>query len=611
MLFILLISCSQGVAQWKQTATVPSPRSGYALAYDSRRDLVILFGGSTGSGETWEWNGSRWALVSRSGPLPREDHRMAYDHTRGVVVLFGGTRFEGGGNSSAVLGDLWEWDGKSWIEVEFEEGPVARRYFGMAYDHKRKAVVLFGGSGWHYRMQYNDTWTWDGKNWARQEITGPLSRINFAMSYNRRQEKVILLGGTTGWAFFNDTWEWDGAEWLRRKAKSKPGDLVYPAMTFDRSRGKTVLIGTYGLTEEPVVTWEWDGRWWRKSQAAGPHNTYDADIAYDAARSNSVMLGHDSTGRYGTWLYDGSAWKLRQQDWPTDRVRPAMAYDSMRGRLILFGGDTGLSYKGMLWEWDGSEWQFHLPKKSPAARSGCAMVYDANRDQTILFGGADPRPDSTWRIFKDTWAWDGSSLKWHRLTNKGPSKRSNAALAYDSDRGVIVLFGGQRALSSSEQMYMCDTWEWDGSKWTLNSEAGPSPRSRHAMAYDSSRKKVVLYGGYGATNEGEGIYHGDTWEWDGESWSRVEIEGPGARAGHTLVFDPNESISLLYGGEDNGVGSKSDVWQFDGSAWIRIKGKTPGPRRDHAAAYDSRAGKVMVFGGKEMADLWQFSPRRR
>src|SRR5690606_20982445 len=72
---------------------------------------------------------------------------------------------------------------------------------------------------------------------------------------------------------------------------------------------------------------------------------------------------------------------------------------------------------------------------------------------------------------------------------EGPSPRSRFGLAYDKERGVVVLFGGiPRDLD--------DTWEWDGVQWRrIPAEAGPSRRSRLAMAYDETRGKIVLFGG--------------------------------------------------------------------------------------------------------------------
>ena len=64
-------------------------------------------------GDTWEWDGDRWAQVSDEGdggPSPRYAHAMAYDAARSVTILFGGA----GPRGPAGLGDTWEWDGVRW-----------------------------------------------------------------------------------------------------------------------------------------------------------------------------------------------------------------------------------------------------------------------------------------------------------------------------------------------------------------------------------------------------------------------------------------------------------------------------------------------------------------
>ncbi|WP_425273152.1 hypothetical protein [Paraburkholderia steynii] len=55
---------------------------------------------------------------------------------------------------------------------------------------------------------------------------------------------------------------------------------------------------------------------------------------------------------------------------------------------------------------------------------------------------------------------------------------------------------------------MGDTWSWDGRFWTQRQNIGPQTRSGHAMAFDSNRKKMVLFGGIGPTKESLS----DTWE---------------------------------------------------------------------------------------------------
>ena len=65
-----------------------------------------------------------------------------------------------------------------------------------------------------------------------------------------------------------------------------------------------------------------------------------------------------------------------------------------------------------------------------------------------------------------------------------------------------------------------DTWEWDGTEWKrVDTEQAPSGRSRVAMAYDPNRQAVVLFGG----RLPDGQPAGDTWQWDGEKVDAARI----------------------------------------------------------------------------------------
>ena len=76
------------------------------------------------------------------------------------------------------------------------------------------------------------------------------------------------------------------------------------------------------------------------------------------------------------------------------------------------------------------------------------MAYDSDRDVVVLFGGRDD--GST--IFDDTWEWDGDT--WVRVfTDPSPPRTSDATMAYDSSRGVMVLFGAGVGASNA-------TWEY-------------------------------------------------------------------------------------------------------------------------------------------------------
>lgn len=134
-----------------EAVTGPSARNYHAISYDPGREVAVLFGGTTGGGETWEWDGAGWALASSSGPSGRERAALAYDAAAGVTVLFGGLA------GSTDSRESWEWDGAAW-RLRTRGGPAARQRHAMAYDAQAGRVVMFGGITGTTR--FSDTWTW-------------------------------------------------------------------------------------------------------------------------------------------------------------------------------------------------------------------------------------------------------------------------------------------------------------------------------------------------------------------------------------------------------------------------------------------------------------------
>ena len=80
-------------------------------------------------------------------------------------------------------------------------------------------------------------------------------------------------------------------------------------------------------------------------------------------------------------------------------------------------------------------------------------------------------------------------------------------MAYDSDRRLVVLFGGRDAANK----HLDDTWLWDGAGWKRLSIPGPSPRRTCAMAYDRARQTMVLFGGASQGGGDERVGLEDVW----------------------------------------------------------------------------------------------------
>ena len=140
-------------------------------------------------------------------------------------------------------------------------------------------------------------------------------------------------------------------------------------------------------------------------------------------------------------------------------------------------------------------------------------------------------------------------------------------MAYDSLRRVTVLFGGGCCRPGQSCFDCNDTWEWDGTDWTEHSPASmPSPRERFGLAYDEERGVTVLFGG-STFDVFPTVYCGDTWEWDGANWiERQPSVSPSFRHGHAMAFDTVKGQVLLFGGSSgpppSPCGVCSDLWRY-------------------------------------------------
>jgi hypothetical protein len=140
-----------------------------------------------------------------------------------------------------------------------------------------------------------------------------------------------------------------------------------------------------------------------------------------------------------------------------------------------------------------------------------------------------------------------------------PAARTYHAMTYDAGRGVTVLFGGGAGQGITVDLRQ-DTWEWDGVAWTQREPKGPLPPGRHshAMAYDTARGVTVLFGGYASSERLQ-----DTWEWDGETWTELTPDGPvpAARDNTAIAYDAARSVAVLFGGS-NSDGDLQDTWEY-------------------------------------------------
>lgn len=223
-------------------------------------------------------------------------------------------------------------------------------------------------------------------------------------------------------------------------------------------------------------------------------------------------FGYPGALRGDLRVLESGGWRVLHCHAEAAAAEPGFVYDAKADRLVVFGGSAGPGRAlGDTWIFAGDAWR-KLAGSNPPARQALVMVYDAKRGRTLLFGGmANGPPGQPPPALGDTWTLDGE--RWTQRQVAGPAARSGAGAAYDSKRGLVILFGGVGA-----DGFYGDTWSWDGTAWRKLADTGPEPRGMGYLAYDTARDRVVLFGGRKGWPNGD---LNDTWEWDGATWRRV------------------------------------------------------------------------------------------
>jgi len=301
-------------------------------------------------------------------------------------------------------------------------------------------------------------------------------------------------------------------------------------------------------------------------------------------------------------------WSQRQDIGPTPRLGHAITYDSIRERTTLFGGqpsfDSPTSFEDT-WQWNGRLWT-QVARFGPPQRAFHALEFDSVRQCCVLFGGQGPVRSGAGSggEFGDTWTFDGTY--WTQVEDIGPAARLQHATAFDSTRARLVLFGG---FSGTDGSVLGDTWEWDGTAWTQTEETGPPPRAAAAMTYDPATAATVLFGGQLTASGAAGNKAaGDTWAWDGATWTQVADTGPGPRSGAALTSTSTSAI-LFGGGGPSGL--RGDSWTWATSGWTKLGDIGPAPRVLAATTFDMNRNQIVLFGGaanSAFADTWEAAP---
>ena len=245
------------------TDIAPSARQGGAFIYDPVRHVSVMFGGAGQGGwgdplgETWTFDGSRWTRqLPTTSPSPRAFAAVTFDTKRGVVVLFGGY------TGQTFLNDVWTWDGANWTQQASSLPPMYP--LGLAYRSADDSMLLVGqaaGAGIQAGVQ---TWTYAQQTWRPQTPAGAPSCIDHygGSAEDVQKGALVFFGGYCP----NSTVVWNGSAWSETTPKPSPAargnEAGRPAMTYDPDLGVVLLFGGVANGTYFNDMWAWDGAAW-------------------------------------------------------------------------------------------------------------------------------------------------------------------------------------------------------------------------------------------------------------------------------------------------------------------------------------------------------------
>ena len=490
---------------WTRLAENVSPpaRYGAGMTWDNSDDEVLLFGGIGANGQdlsdTWSFSGGEWTNVTPAAGSPSPTARayptMANDSRDDVVVLFGGM------SGSTLLSDTWTYSGGAWTEITSTTHPSARWGAAAVFDTSNNYFFFFGGCGQAIspiRLQcndlLNDTWWFVDGKWTKFTPTNsliPYARAGASIIYDGLYDDryVLIYSGLvnrTGELLTNERWQF-GGEFQLWSPPYYPSPRVGMSGVFEFRDLTIVSFGGYGPLPGGGVgyldnTWFQDTfRFNEADPAHSPSARAWAAMAWYgeeniSSTSYTVLFGGVNQSGYlnDTWYWSG--WYVTG-DWhhlaetvsPSARSNESLAWDPADGYTLLFGGQNAQGALGDTWKFQNGIWTELFPSVSPAPRANANLVWDYGDGYMVLFGGWNP---VTKVAYNDTWRFLGG--QWSELSSaSGFLPRYGAAavsvcavtttyatcptLDY-----VVAMFGGL----ATNGTYLDDTWTFHAGVWT-------------------------------------------------------------------------------------------------------------------------------------------------
>jgi hypothetical protein len=240
----------------------------------------------------------------------------------------------------------------------------------------------------------------------------------------------------------------------------------------------------------------------------------------------------------------------------------------------------------------------------PAGRSFSTMVLDEAGRQLIIFGGKAEGAASG-----ETWIFNLAQESWRQAAD-GPPRWGHGA-GFDAQTRTMYVVAGQKP------QFLADTWAFDAKteQWTEVAVSGAKPGARygHSTVFDPGRNRLVVSHGFATDGR-----HDDTWALDlaSKTWTDLSPADtrPVKRCLHDGALDSTRNGMYLFGGCASGFGDcpLNDLWFFDFGQrkWAKLdqQGEVPKARTNTALVADPDGVAFIQGGSGSPGDLLRFDP---
>ncbi|HZN34741.1 MAG TPA: hypothetical protein VFB80_13025 [Pirellulaceae bacterium] len=298
-----------------------------------------------------------------------------------------------------------------------------------------------------------------------------------------------------------------------------------------------------------------------ENSPVSPRLGYEGACVWDSKHQLLVRYGGHNQGGGGeqgaeVWTYNPhtAVWKLMEPNTSPPGVccNAQNVYCPPRERYVrfpFFSGSHGWQWGRELYLNDSSVWTYDLsanqwrnmrPLPTPKLAPYRAAAWDSDRNVVVVFGGENSTEGTLiYDPLKNEWRWPKPPSE--------PEGRSGGSMAYDTSHRLHILFGSQFTDDPH-------TWAYDVAKnqWRDMQPPSQPPTNKNdaVLTYDPLHQKVI---GIIKVSMGEGdeaTSELQTWAYDAgaNQWQRMspaaEPQSSGNRA-RNLIFAPELNLAIL------------------------------------------------------------------